>query len=95
MDDTTQLWSWWQSMLAGLGPIFTRPRAREAIGYNRNGIDANNIRRSSTCGNSAGVTARGFPNSCCAWQRLKKSLRPRLPPEKRKKSLPEIIETTG
>ncbi len=100
MEDAKQLWSWWQSLLAGFGPVFTRPGwtrpgARGAIGYNRNGIDASNIRRSSTCGDSTGVTARGFPNSCCAWRRLKKSLRPPLPPEKRKKSLPEIVETAG
>lgn len=25
MDDAKQLWSWWQSLLAGFGPVFTRP----------------------------------------------------------------------
>ena len=25
MDDARQLWSWWQSLLAGFGPMFTRP----------------------------------------------------------------------
>ncbi len=25
MDDAKQLWSWWQSLLAAFGPVFTRP----------------------------------------------------------------------
>jgi len=25
MDDARQLWSWWQSLLAAFGPVFTRP----------------------------------------------------------------------
>ena len=25
MDDAKQLWSWWQSLLASFGPVFTRP----------------------------------------------------------------------